>query len=168
MTSYVQVQKQLASIDTGYLIFGKPEIRELANILNEDEVIRHCVFGHYRGGSALLVATNRRLLLVDKRLFFVNLEDIRYEMINQVNFAGRLLNSTVGMFTSSKKLDFSSFSNVKLRFLCNFVQDQITISREPQLNTLSIDRVSNERSLYPLLPKKRIGKFGVNAYAQNI
>ena len=159
MISYKLVQEQLSSLGLNYRFFGKPETRELANILNAGELIHFCTYGYYQGGSALLVATSNRLLLVDKRPFFLNLEDIRYEMINQVNFAGRMLDATVHLHTGSKQLKFRSFADAKLRGLCNFVQDQITKARQIDHVLGQAIPANSEWRPYTLLPKRKVGKF---------
>lgn len=159
MITFDRVQKQLKSIGLVYSFFGKPETKELAMILNDDERIHHCSYGFYQGGSALLVATSRRLLLVDKRPFFVNIEDIRYEMINEVDFAGRLLDATVQLHTGSKQLRFRSFADKRLRALCGFVQDQITRARQLEHMVEDVRPAAVEWRPYSLLSRRRIAKF---------
>ncbi len=129
MVKYENVIEQLNALGLRFALFGRSETKELANVLNEGETIKHCVFGFYQGGSALLVATGNRLLLVDKRPFFLNLEDIRYEMINEVDYSGRLLDAAIHLHTGNKQLKFRSFSDARLRQLCTYIQNQITRAR---------------------------------------
>ncbi len=159
MTDFIQVKAQLKALGLEFRVFGKPEVKELANVLNEGEQIYHCTFGFYQGGSALLVATNTRLLLIDKRPFFLNLEDIRYEMINEVDFAGRLLDAAVQLHTGNKQLKFRSFADARLRNLCSFVQNQITRARQLE-HMVEITRpAAHEWRPYSLLSKRKIGKY---------
>ena len=161
MVTYEEVMRQLRELGVRFPFFGKPETRELANILNSDERIYHCTFGFYQGGSALLVATSSRLLLIDKRPFFLNLEDIRYEMINEVDLAGRLLDAAVSLHTGSKELKFRSFSDAHLRRLCSFIQDQITRARQLEHMVEQTRPAASEWRPYSLLlPKRRVSKFG--------
>jgi Bacterial PH domain len=160
MVDHSNVLKQLKDLGLNYTFFGHPETKELANVLNPGEQIFHCAFGFYQGGSALLVATNSRLLLVDKRPFFLNLEDIRYEMINEVDFAGRLLDASVSLHTGSKQLRFRSFADARLRKMCNFVQDQITRARQLEHMVEATRPAGTEWRPYSLLlPKPRLSKF---------
>jgi hypothetical protein len=125
-----EVAFQLAALGIQFRFFGRPEIRELANVLNPGEQIHHIVNGFYQGGMALLVSTNRRLLLVDKKPLFLNLEDIRYEMISELDYVARFLDSTINLSMSNKQLSFRSYNGARLRELCAFVQDQITHFRQ--------------------------------------
>lgn len=159
MITYEEVMHQLSGLGLKFRLFGKPETKELANVLNPEEKIFHCVYGFYQGGSALLVATSHRLLLVDKRPFFLNLEDIRYEMINEVDFAGRLLDASVHLHTGNKKLRFRSFTDARLRKMCTFVQNQITRAR--QIETMMDANLSlgSEWRPYSMLPRRRQSKY---------
>ncbi len=166
MVEYKFVVSQLNRLGLRFRFVGRAEVRELANIINPGEGIRHCAFGYYQGGSALLVATEHRLLLIDKRPFFLNLEDIRYEMINEVDFAARLLDATVHLHTGNKKLTFRSFSDIKLRNLCEFVQNQITKAR--QLDHMVQDKAIQHPEWRPvsMISRSRIGKYGRGALDQ--
>ena len=125
-----EVDKQLANLGINFKFFGRPVLRELHKILNPGEQLKHVVNGFYQGGMALLVTTNRRLLLVDKKPLFLNLEDIRYEMISELDFVSKLMDGTLNLFMSNKKLSFKSYNISKLRELCQFTQDQITHFRQ--------------------------------------
>ena len=69
------VLQQLAQIGATTSFWGQPELNELPNILIDGEEIQHILNGYYHGGFATLCATNMRLLLIDKKVFFLNLED---------------------------------------------------------------------------------------------
>lgn len=160
MITHNQVLEQLHELRLKFTFFGKAEVRELAKILNTNEQIQHCNFGFYQGGSALLVATNMRLLLIDKRPFFLNLEDIRYEMINEVDFAGRLLDATVSLHTGNKRLAFRSFSDARLRHMCQFIQDQITRARQLEHMGEHLRPATGEWRPYSmLLSRPRVQKY---------
>ena len=163
MVQYKYLKKELDDLGFSFKFFGKAEVKELATVLNEGEQIFSCVFGFYEGGSALLVATDSRLLLIDKRLFFVNFEDIRYEMIQKVDFSGGILEAFIRIHTSSKKLQFRSFMDTRLRKLCNYIQDQVTSSRQVNYSVgdgLAYEQLSLRQSV--MLPRKRIGKLVYN------
>lgn len=125
MVSLQTVEAQLERVGMKNRFFGRPEIKELCNILAPGEVVQHAVMGHYEGGLALMVATNWRVLLVDKKLWFLSLEDIRYDMISQVDFYARLLDSTVSLVTISKTLTFTSWRQGRLRELVKYIQSMV-------------------------------------------
>lgn len=122
----------------------RAELRELQHILMDHEKIIFVVPGRYFNGFALLVATDHRLLLIDKRTFFMNLEDIRYDMISETDFNTRLFDSTLRIFTLNKQHRFTSIKHKhQLRDLTRYVQQRIMEVRQyqnsssPQANLLN-------------------------------
>lgn len=126
MIDLFKVDRQLAKVGLKNKFFGRPEVRELCHILTPNEVIRHAVMGHYDGGFALIVATDHRVLLVDKKVWFLTMEDIRYDMVAEVDFCSRLLDATISIVTFNKTLVFNSWHKLSLRQLAKFVQQRVT------------------------------------------
>ncbi len=125
MVGHDEIERQLKEINALPKFFGKPEIRELSNIMFEGEVIRHLVVGRYGGGWATLCATDRRILLVDKKPFYLTLEDIRYDMVSDVQYDHRLLDASLRLGTVHKTISFLSYSHTKLRALTYYAQTQV-------------------------------------------
>lgn len=109
--------------------FGQAEVRELAQVLTSDEQIIGAVNGRYEGGFGMLVATDRRLLLIDKKMMFLNLEDIRYDMISQVVFSARLIDATIVVHTLNTLLRFTTLRQNSLRRLTSFMQEKVMEQR---------------------------------------
>ena len=82
----------------------KAEIDELQHVLMEQEKIIALVCGRYFGSFALLVATDQRLLLIDKRVFFMTIEDTRYDMISEINYNSQVYSATATIYTINKTL----------------------------------------------------------------
>ena len=132
MVSQAKVKQQLKSIKADFQFLGHAELRELPHILFEDENLHHVVFGHYAAGFAILCATNQRVLLVDKKPFYLTVEDIRYDMISDMVFNHRLLDTSVTLGTVHKSITFVSFNQHRLRDMTTFVQKQVMDSRRQQ------------------------------------
>ncbi len=113
-----------------------PEIRELQHILMEHEKIIALACGRYFGSFALLVATDQRLLLIDKRLFFMNYEDTRYDMISEIDFNSQFYIATVTVHTINKTHKFTSIKHKdQLRVLTNYVQQRVMELRNMQADS---------------------------------
>jgi hypothetical protein len=125
-----QLEDQLKRIGCNFRFWGRAELRELANVLLPGETVEHCVNGSYEGGFALLAATDQRVLLVDKKPMYLTLEDIRYDMISEIDFNHRLLNSNVFICTPNKALRFVGYNQVRLRKLFHFVQTRVAEIRQ--------------------------------------
>lgn len=126
MVSAKSVEEQLKKIKFSAKSWGKAEISELPDILLDDEKISECVNGTYEGGFALLVATNIRLLLIDKKpLKFLTVEDLRFDMINQIDYSHRLMGARINVSAGNKNLKFTSFNQQRLRKLINHIQHRM-------------------------------------------
>ncbi len=134
MVNKESVNEQLINLGFNVRSFAnRAEIQELPNILIPDEVIFECVNGYYEGGFALLVATNIRVVLIDKKpLNFLTVEDLRFDMINQIDYSHRLLGAKISISVGSKNLNFRSYNKIRLRKLINHVQHCIADLKKQQ------------------------------------
>jgi hypothetical protein len=130
--SHKKLEEQMKRINFHHNGWGRSEISELCNVIMPDEEIEECVNGWYEAGFALLVATKDRVLLVDKKpLGYLTVEDMRFDMINELDLHHRLLGAQIRISAGAKTLLFTSLNQARLRRLLNFVQARmIQIKRE--------------------------------------
>jgi hypothetical protein len=102
------IEARLTELGVKVNRFFRPEINELQHILMEHEKIISAVCGRYFAGFAMLLATEQRLLLIDKKIPYLSVEDIRYDMISEIDFSNSLYSSTVNIFTVNKQHRFTS------------------------------------------------------------
>ena len=133
MVTKESIEQQLKNIHFNTFGWGRTEVRELPHIILPDEDIFEVVNGIYEGGFALLVATNIRVLLVDKKpMNYLTVEDLRFDMINEIDYSHRLLGARISISTGSKNLRFTSFNQPRLRKLINHVQHGMAESKKQQ------------------------------------
>lgn len=171
------IEDQLKSIGADFHFWGRAEKHELRHILVEGERITHCLNGRYEGGFAMLCSTDRRLLLIDKKPFYLTVEDVRYDMISEVDFSHRLIDATVRICTVNKTLQFTSFKNSELRKLTAYLQDKVMEIRQSQLQPSHIQlpayqlgqdlggvaqlqyKATNPYTRVPLMMRRRVSRF---------
>lgn len=134
MVKLDQLETQLKRVGCNFRFWGRGEKRELANVLTEDEQVAHCVNGRYEGGFAMLCVTDQRLLLIDHKPMFMAVEDIRFDMIAEIDFSSQLLISSVKVITPSRTLEFNSWSHHHLREVLNFTQQKMLELRQHYTN----------------------------------
>ena len=150
MVSHDKVKQQLKSINADFQFIDRGELRELPKILFEDEYLQHVAFGRYAGGFAVLCATNQRVLLIDKKPMYLTLEDIRYDMISDMVFNHRLLDTSVTLGTVHKSITFISYNQHRLREMTTYVQKRVMDSRRQQSSLPSEQPISGMLSEYPM------------------
>ena len=130
MSAAVISKQTLATLRQKFKFIGRAEVDELEKILVPGESVLECLNGFYSGGFALMVVTNLRLLLIDKKPFMLNVEDLRYDMITEVDYHARLLDASAVIHTPSKQLRFTSWRQRQLRSLTTFIQHHVMQMRQ--------------------------------------
>lgn len=146
MVSLKSVEQQLKDIQFNTRSWGRAEISELPNILLDDEKIFECVNGMYEGGFALLVATNIRLLLIDKKpMKFLTVEDLRFDLINQIDYSHRLMGAKIIISAGNKNLRFTSYNQQRLRKLIHHIQHRMAEVKTMQHSSAETQQQHLER-----------------------
>lgn len=130
MRDLKDIERELISIGSYIRFVGRPALRELPKILVDGEKIKHCLNIRYEGGVALLCVTNFRVLLIDKKPFFLMLEDIRYDMIMEVDYGYQMFSGQVKTIMPTKTLTFRAFKKDQLRDMTTYVQNRVLTSRQ--------------------------------------
>lgn len=133
MVSQQSISAQLKRIGVNQHAWGRIELKELHNIIIPDEEIFECVNGIYEGGFALLVATDVRVLLIDKKpLNYLTVEDLRFDMINEIDYNHRVFGAYVNISTGNRDLRFRSYNQQRLRKLIGHVQHCMAEAKKKQ------------------------------------
>jgi len=162
MVGVKSVEKQLKRIRFNANIWGRGEANELPNILLPDEKIAECVNGIYEAGFALLCATDMRLLLIDKKpLNYLTVEDLRFDMINELDYSHRLLGAQISISAGSKNLKFRSFNQPRLRKLISHVQHRMVEIKQQQSNQAEnqkqhLENINKQLQMYLLAQQQQI------------
>jgi hypothetical protein len=156
MVTREALEKQLDEIGVNYRGWGRTEIGELPNIILPHEKIYECVNGLYDGGFALIVATNFRVLLIDKKpMRFLTVEDLRFDMINEIDYSHRLIGAQISISAGSKNLKFVSYNQQRLRDLIGHVQRCMAENKQKQANheedqKLHLEQINQQLQTYLL------------------
>lgn len=125
MVSREEVERQLKRLGISRPRLARAEFRELPNIIMPGEVIEKLVVGIYVGGYAILVATNKRMLVIDKMPGSLIVEDIPYDMISEVEFTYSMMKTQVVVFCRSKTIKFSTIRRPQLRDFAEFLEKRM-------------------------------------------
>lgn len=125
MVTLATVEEQLKAVGCNFRFWGRSELKELCEILLPGETIAQAVNGQYEAGFAMLCATDFRVLLIDKKPKYLTLKDIRFDMITELDFSARMLNSTIRIYTPNKELRFTTTNSRRLRKLFTHTQHKV-------------------------------------------
>lgn len=158
------VQNQLDKIKFGAGRVNRAEVNELHRILLDDEKIYECVNGFYEGGVALLVATDIRVLLIDKKpMGFLNVDDMRFDMISDIDYSHRIVGAQIGINCGMRNLVFKSYNQQRLRKLIGHVQQRMSeIKRElnehATVQKQHLEEINKQLQMYLLAQQQTLEK----------
>lgn len=129
MPSCEELKRTIKSIGPDPEAYKRKEIKELPNLLQEDEEIKGAVSGtpeidgEGQGGQYLLVATDRRILFIDKGMLFgLTVKDIPYGKISSVQYKKGLLLGQIEIVTSNTHIKVKNIFNMAVVPFHNIVQ----------------------------------------------
>ena len=131
MPTLEEIKLQIKNLDGVEIILGRKEIKELPNILWSDEVVENVIQGTYNNGNGILVATNKRLVFVDKGLVFgLKVEDFPYDKVSSIQYETGLVFGSLTIFTTGNKAIITNVLKGKVRIFSDWVRARITKSKE--------------------------------------
>ena len=141
MPSYEEVKDALKGLDGVSSFFGKSEIKELPNILWENELPEAVVQGRYGNRTGILTCTNNRLIFVSKTLgISLRVEDFPLDKISSLQYETGMIFGKITVFASGNKADIDQIDKKQARNFAEFVRSKIsklnssgkTTSSEPE------------------------------------
>jgi len=107
-----RVKREL--LDAGATIYGlmKAESRYLPKILHNNEHIEAVIYGQHNASSAMLAATDERIIYLDKKPMVEMFDEVSYEVVSGIEFDIHLFFASVVLHTPVKNYDFK-FVNLR-------------------------------------------------------
>ncbi|MFX3672849.1 MAG: PH domain-containing protein [Paenisporosarcina sp.] len=127
MPTLEEIKNQINMLDGASRLLGIKEIKELPNILWENENVEKLVSGFYAGGNGILVATNKRVLFVNKGLVYgLKVEDFPYTNISSIEYSTGMLLGKIKFYVSGNKAEIDNVDKKMTREFAEYVRARIT------------------------------------------
>lgn len=126
MPTLEEIKAQLQHLDGTSKFLGRKEIKELPAILWEDEKLEKLVQGRYGNGMGVLVATNKRLVFVDKGLISLRVEDFPYKNVSSIQYQTGMVFGKITIFTSGNKADIDQIDKKQAKDFAEYVRNRIS------------------------------------------
>lgn len=112
-------------------VINRSEVKELPNILHDDETLMDIVGGFYDQGSGILVATTKRLIFVYKGLMWgMKVEDFPFDRISSIQYETGMLSGELVIFASGNKATIKAVMKDRCRVFCENVRTLIVNSKQ--------------------------------------
>ena len=111
----------------GAAIWGtKKEVKELPNIIGDDEIITYATSGVYDGHTWLVISTNKRIIFLDKGMFFgVNQIEIPLSKVNSIKYRKRFFLGEIEIWDGASMIKVTNILKRTLIPFVNAVNDSI-------------------------------------------
>lgn len=154
MPTFDEINSQIKNLGGIESFLGRREIKELPNILWHDEIVENIVQGMYNNANGILVATNRRLIFVDKGfLFGLKVEDFALDKISSIQYETGLLTGKLTIFTSGNKAVINNIAKNKVRTFGDFVRAKISTPKPNYTETTHSDSDVPQKNALELLER---------------
>lgn len=128
-----EIKDQLEKLDINPTFFARKEIRELPNVLSEDEKIVYLVEGRNKTTThhIVLVATDRRLVFIDKEVFYgLKVEDFSYDKVTSIQYEKEFMLASIDIIVSGEILEIDGVGKYEAELFCEKVRDFMARPKE--------------------------------------
>lgn len=94
-----RIKEQLKSLGVSRSALGTAESRHLPNVIHPGENIRGVVYGISKDGFVMMLVTDKRILFIDKKPFFVNEDEVTFDVVSGITHGHAGIGSTVTLHT---------------------------------------------------------------------
>lgn len=128
MPDIEEVRQQIGHLDGAEKLLGRKEIKVLPGLLWEDEVVEKLVQGLYNNSQGVLIATNKRLVFVDKGLVKLRVEDFPYDKMSSIQYELGVVFGKITIYTSGHRGEIRQVQKQRAADFCDYVRARITSS----------------------------------------
>lgn len=99
ITESDRIKEQLRSLGVSRSALGTSEARHLPKVIHAGENIRGVVYGLSKDGFVMMLVTDSRILFIDKKPFFVNEDEVTFDVVSGITHGHAGIGSTVTLHT---------------------------------------------------------------------
>lgn len=160
---FLRVQDEIKQ--AGVTAYGrhKDEAKELASIIHQDEHIKGVAYGRYSNGSAMLIATDKRVIFLDKKPLFQTLDELTYDVISGIKVTQQALFSSLILFTrignyKLRYVNMQSAAKFKKYLETHLLEHSQRTSDDPAtVNPVTGKKISLDKRARQLLKSQHVG-----------
>ena len=159
-----EIKEQMEQVGIKDLFGTKREVKQLPDIINDDEVIVYGCSGMNDGNTVLCILTNKRILMLDKGLLYgIKSTEIPLDMVNGVSYSKGLMLGKISITNCATITKLENVNKNDAPIMSNAIKEQaeqhkshLKKENQPDSSThhddLETDQLVNElRKLKPLV-----------------
>lgn len=110
LTEKERIKQQLHDLGASSIVQNTPEARYLPQLIHPNENIEGVMYGRSKNGFAMILATSKRIIFLDKKPFFINEDELTYDIVSGISYGSALFGMTVMVHTRIKDYTFQTYN----------------------------------------------------------
>ncbi len=117
-----RIKQELQALGVSRFGLWRLESRYLPHIIHSDERLEGVVYGRHEDGSVMLVATDRRVIFLDKKPLFIDKDEITYDVVSGVSYSSVGFGATVTLHTRVKDYSIRTFNQKTAEQFVHYIE----------------------------------------------
>lgn len=117
-----RVRRDLRRLGVSRFGMSSMEAKHLPRIIHPTEQLGGVVYGFHQDGYVMLVATDRRIIFLDKKPLFINEDEISYFVVSGISFSNVGWGSTVTLHTRIQDYTIRTFNRACAESFVEFIE----------------------------------------------
>jgi general stress protein 26 len=119
-----RVLDELKTVGVGSVGLRTPEAKELVRVLHSDEHIGGVIYGRYASGLAWLIATDSRVIFMDKKPLHTTMDELTYDVVSGVKSMHAGLVASVTLHTRVNDYAFRYVNKRCAQIFVKFIESR--------------------------------------------
>ncbi|WP_079526169.1 PH domain-containing protein [Halobacillus hunanensis] len=147
MPTLDEVKQQIKHLDGMEKLFGGKEIKVLPNILHENEKIERMITGSYDNGNGISVATEQRIIFIDKGMFGkLKVGDFNFSELESIDSKLGVMFGKIVVTSSTRKAKIENVDKKQMSTFVDFIYSKCPQCQDPLEPSEKVETTSNQTS----------------------
>jgi hypothetical protein len=120
------IQEALKGLTGVDKLLARKEIKQLPDLLSENELPEALASGRYNNHIGIVVATNKRAIFIDKGILSLTVEDFPYDRISSIEYHIGMLMGSITIYVSGNKAEIGNVPKAQVRPFAEFLRARIS------------------------------------------
>lgn len=121
----LEVKRQMRNLGAQWYDFIWDEVDQLASVIYESEEIKAFMYAVYSKGYGLFVATNKRIIIIDKHFYSNFLEEFPYPAVRAIESWRGIFFGKGILYAGNQDITFNWVSKKRLQEFVNYVDERV-------------------------------------------
>ncbi|MET0979879.1 MAG: PH domain-containing protein [Candidatus Saccharimonadales bacterium] len=118
---YERIERELREAGMSWFGLWLTESQYLSRLIHENESIKGVTYGWQSGGIVMLIATDQRIIFLDKNTFFHRDDEVNYGDVRGIRYYPAGLASTIVLHTQARDFIVRTYNKASLKKFIDYI-----------------------------------------------